>query len=209
MRAQSAKTRVRILVCCFVATLVMLGTWRSRIAWAGTLAKPQRQTVPLTPPPTWTPVPPPVTPAPTRPARVPPRPATPSAGAEPWLDLSVVPSIVAPGSRVTCTVQLANVGGSAMNDARVTLELPPWLVLGDLRATTGSVRVDGLELGWLPDPVGAGDALTFEAHLVVSEDAPPATSALLEALLTWAGGSDRSNQEELELPPVLLPETGG
>lgn len=200
--------RNRNILWLLLALLTVLWVWRDPAVWATSLAKPQRQTVPLTPPATWTPTSPGVTPGPTRSRPKPTRRAIPSQEAEPWLELVLSPTIGGPGSAVAATIVLENLGGAPLTGAQVTLPGSPILEYLFARASSGQVRLMGNQLLWQPDAVEGGERHELQINLVVSEDALPDTTLLMQATVTWPGGEASSNEVTLILPWALLPETG-
>lgn len=195
------------LVVCLLALCFGIGLARSRDAWASSLSKPHRQTVPMTPPPTWTPVPGPSQPTATREPRRTPRPVTPVADALPWLDLESDSLVVGPGSEVSLTLILENLGGSPLSGATVSLDVPAWL-LPELTAAEGQTSVSGFTATWLPPQLEPGGRLQATVRCSVTDQAPPDTQAVLQAWLTWPGGDSQSNEVLLRLPWLLLPDTG-
>lgn len=166
----------------------------------------QGQTVPRTPPPTWTRTPPPVTPAP--PPTDPPPPtwtATPLPGAptpiprpNPALSLSVSPEFAGPGDVVRFVVRAVNYGDAAAVDAELSLEVPwPLAVRGEHRATR--------TLGALQPR----EAIEWVVEATVERDARPGQRLTFQAALRYRDGRLLSNGVALELPPALLPAAGG
>ena len=191
-----------------VALLVIIWTMRDPAVWATSLANPQRQTVPMTPPPTWTPQVTAVSPRPTRTKPEPPRRDTPSPQADPWLGLRADPEVIGPGSAVVITIEAQNLGRAPLNGARVTFVAPPLLTYTFARASSGQVQLVGSDLGWQTGDIGPGESPVLEIHLVVSEEALPEQSIPVRASMTWPGGQVTSNEGLLVLPWALLPETG-
>jgi len=192
-----------------VALLTIVWAFRDPASWGPALAKPQRQTVPLTPPPTWTPQAAAREPTPTQ-AR--PRPPTRSPDRQealPWLGLSLEPGVAGPDSTVVLTVELANVGGAPLTNARVVLPGATVLAFLNARASSGRLELAGAQLVWLPEAMEPRATQTLLVNMRVSRDAPPDSRSLLSASVTWPGGELASNEAELVLPWALLPEAGG
>ena len=195
------------LAICLLALVLGIGLVRSRDAWASPAAKPHRQTVPMTPPPTWTPVPGPSQATTTREPRSAPRPATPVAGALPWLDLDSDSFVVGPGSEVLLALVLENLGGASLSGATISLTVPPWLVPERIEAE-GQTSVSGFVVTWLPPQIepGAREQATIRGS--VTDLVPPDTQTVLQASVAWTGGVSDGNEITLSVPWLLLPDTG-
>lgn len=185
-------------------------------AWANSLAAPHRQTVPLTPPPTWTPVGPPATatPRPARPAPPPTATPAPEQGTaeprpQPWVWLEAMPGVVGPGSQVTVRVELVNVGNAPLAGTVLTLQQAP-LVLRELQwePASGDVRLEADGLVWRPHTLEAQQRTVLLVSGVIAREARPGSQVVVRAELAWPEGTSLSNEVTLSLPRALLPETG-
>ncbi len=181
-------------------------------AWAGRLAAPLRQTVPMSPPPTWTPVAQ-ATPVPPRPRPTQPPPeATPVPQAQPWLWLTVDPHIAAPGMAVTARLEVRNIGGSTMHDAVATIHsanIPTWLRIASYEVTAGSLGMGAERLEWRLGALGAGAEAVCVLTGSIALDAPPGRD--IELLAEFGAPASGSLQDRaiVSLPWALLPEAGG
>ena len=163
------------------------------------------QTVPRTPPPTWTRTPRPVTPfAPTEtplptwtPTLAPGAP-TPIPLANPALALRVSPEVVGPGMVVRLVVQAINHGSAPAEGAEMSLEVPWPLALRDPQRST-------MPLGALRP----GEAAEWLVEATVQSDARPGQELSCQAALSYRGGRVVSNAVTITLPPALLPAAGG
>ncbi len=196
-----------------LAVLVLLALlWGGDTSWAGWLTAPVRQTVPMTPPPTWTPVAP-ATPVPPRPRPTQPPPeATPVPQAQPWLWLNVEPHIAAPGMTVTARLEVRNIGGSTMHDAIATLEsanIPTWLRIDSYEISAGSIAMGAERLEWHLGAMGAGAEAVCVFTGSIALDAPPGGE--LELLAKFGASASGAIQDRalISLPWALLPEAGG
>jgi hypothetical protein len=200
------------LLCVFIALSMAVPA-----AWARPYSSPQRQTVPMTPPPTWTPSRP-TTPTeqPTRPQPPTPGPTAPSPTGEstqprmasPWLGLSAEPFVVQPGMPVSVLLELQNLGDGAMENATITLLSHPYLLFEGVRTSLGQAQLGSAGVSWTPGPLGERGGGTLQVTAVVGPDALPDTSILLSATLSWPGGQVESNELQLSLPAALLPAVG-
>ena len=184
--------------------LVLAGQVLGRGAWASGVLAPQRQTVPLTPPPSWTPETP-VGPIATRPQ--PPAPEdeeSESEGANPWLGLSVAPQLVAPGVEVTLRVQLLNQGKGELSDAIVAMTLPRELEYAGGSASSGLLEHTAGSVLWAVRVAAQGESM-LEVRARVRDDVLPDRQIEFQAQLTWPSGGVSSNVGVLELPWALLP----
>jgi hypothetical protein len=201
--------RQRWLFIIVVLLAVVLGRDR---AWAGWLAAPARQTVPMTPPPTWTPAAP-ATPVPPRPRPTQPSPeATPVPQAQPWLWLTVDPHIAAPGMAITARIEVRNIGGATMHDAIATLDipdLPSWLRIVSYEISTGTMTVGAERIEWRLGALGAGAEAFCTLTGSISLDAPPNRDIELAATFGAPASGAIQDQAIISLPWALLPEAGG
>jgi hypothetical protein len=181
-------------------------------AWAGWLAAPVRQTVPMTPPPTWTPVAQ-ATPLPPRPRPTQPPPeATPVPQAQPWLWLTADPHIAAPGNTVTVRLEVRNIGGSTMDDAIATLDIPdipPWLRVISYEVSAGSIGMGTERLEWRLGALGAGAEAVCVLTGSIALDAPPGRDIELLAEFGAPASGVIQDRAIVSLPWALLPEAGG
>ena len=185
--------------------IVLAGLALGKQTWASVVLAPQRQTVPLTPPPTWTPV---VTVViePTKP-RPPTRTAeqTPvSEEPDPWLGLSVSPQIVAPNMEAVLHISLVNQGGRTLTAGQVSLQLPEALVYVGGEASNGAIGHDAGMVRWTVQ-VAAQSESALEIRVRVAEAALPEQRLEVQADLAWPGGTVSSNSGVLALPLALLP----
>ena len=192
--------------------LFLLG--RELPAWANPAARPPRQTVPRTPPPTWTPEVPLAAPtSPPTPPEPPQRPTpapdeTPLLAPEPWLGLSAEPLLLGPGSQVILRLRLENIGTASLAGARLVLPRPPVLHFTTVRLSTGQVSFGPPGLTWEPGPLESGAGQWLEITALLAEDVLPDGLIPLQATLTWPEGHLVSNALALTLPWALLPEAG-
>ena len=205
----------RAFVGIVVAALLVAAT-QGPAAWTASLAAPQRQTVPLTPPPTWTPEAPTATatqrsapPAPPPTATSAPDQATPEPRPRPWLWLEATPDVIGPGSQVMLRVELVNVGDAPLAEAALTLSQTP-LVLRELRwePAGDDVRLEADKLVWRPRSLEAQQRAVLLISGVVPGSARPGGQVVVRAELAWPEGAPASGEVSLSLPRALLPETG-
>ena len=179
---------------------------RSTPIWARSLAAPHRQTVPMTPPPTWTPDKPAApTPSPTRPKPTP----QPAPVPVPWMAFGAEPTVIAPNSRVVLRLELANVGGAPLLDARVTLDEPLEVPYTTIRVSLGEVDVETSRVIWSPGPLAAGAGGTIEIVGLVADDVLPDGTIPLRAEMSAPGVQSQVQEIALTLPRALLPDAGG
>ena len=185
--------------------LVLMGLALGKQAWASSLLSPQRQTVPLTPPATWTPEAL-ATREPTKPQ--PPTPddeqRQPAEGPRPWLGLSVGPQAMAPGMVSTLRVQLLNQGNGELADALVTMQLPRELVYAGGSMASGSLEHHAGSVLWAIRVAAQSESM-LELQVRVGDDVLPDRRIELQAHLTWPGGVVSSNTGTLQLFLSLLP----
>ena len=207
MRQTRAITHLKWLVGPFLVLLAASFLYHDLPAWASYVAAPQRQTVPMTPPPTWTPVVDLGVPVPTQPPPEPkpPEQATPVPEADPWMWLGVEPTIVGPGSEVALRLELENVGGAPLEGAILVLAEPALLRFVNVRASLGEVQAGASPPNWEAGTIQAGAGGVLEISAVVASDALPDNTIPLSATLTWADGQETSNEIVLVLPWALLP----
>ena len=124
------------------------------------------------------------------------------------MDLSASPLIAGPGALVTIRLELHNIGGEALEDARVQIDQSDTLAFRSGRASTGSARVSGSALLWTPGSLASGQGAVLEIRALVSPDALPGRNISLAALFSWSGGQLTSNEATISLPWALLPEAG-
>ena len=184
--------------------VVLTGLALGKQTWASVVLAPQRQTVPLTPPPTWTPE------APAVPKATRPQPPAPddeqrqSEGANPWLGLSVDPQLVAPGMVSTLSVQLLNQGSGELADALVTMQLPRELVYVDGSTASGSLEHNAGTVLWAVRVAAQGES-RLQVRVRVGDDVLPDRQIEFQAQLAWPSGEVSSNMGALKLPWALLP----
>ncbi|MFH1086916.1 MAG: hypothetical protein V1772_14300 [Chloroflexota bacterium] len=195
-----------------VASLALLGLWglgQGMTAWASALARPGRQTVPLTPPATWTPsVPAPgrtATPPPPRPTR---RPAGTTALPQPWLELEAAPAVVAPGMDVALQVNVVNLGAAPWGGGTVTLEVSD--LLRDLRLgpLTGSASWQGRALIWRLEELAPEASAVLELRATVAQEALPDGRIPVWASLVAPATDALTREAAFELPWAPLPAAG-
>lgn len=200
--------------------------------WHRAGAEALRQTVPLTPPATWTPAapaaPPPeptvpqppdhatalppaeepdpvptALPGPAEPTQALPAPSD-AAAAQPWLGLSARPQIIAPGDVVTLRLELVNLGPGDLAPATVTLGPVPHLTL----RPSGSARVVAGELRWSAPRLAAGEGAVVEVQAVVGGGLLPGEEMVFLGGLAWGGAEVESNEALILAPQAPLPEVG-
>ena len=185
--------------------LVLVGLALGKQAWASSLLSPQRQTVPLTPPATWTPEAS-ATREPTKPQ--PPTPddeqRQPAEGPNPWLGLSVDPQVVAPGMVSTLRVRLLNQGNGQLADALATMQLPRELVYAGGSTTGGSLEHNAGTVLWSVRVAAQSESM-LEVRVRVGDDVLPDRQIEFQAQLAWPSGRVSSNMGALKLPWALLP----
>ncbi len=201
------------LLCVFVAVGMAVPA-----AWARPQNRALRQTVPMTPPPTWTPSSP-VGPTerPTRPQPPTSEPATPSPageptrppGARPWLGLSAEPLVAEPGTAVLILLELQNLSDGSLENATITLPGYSALSLQGVQTSLGQAQFSPDGVTWTPGPLTGHGGGILQLAAVVGPDALPGTQMLLQATLVWPGGQVQSNGWPLSLPAALLPDAGG
>jgi len=212
-RAEKTWTRWAFLAICLVVVLGMVVP----AAWARPRSSTSRQTVPSTPPPTWTPsAPKEATERPTKPqpptaaptTTVPAGEPTQQPVAKPWLGLSAEPLVVQPGASVSILLELQNLGDGSMGNATITLPQHPSLSIEQAQASLGRAEIGMDGIRWVLGPVGAHGVATLQLAAVVGPDVVPDSEILLSAVLVWPGGQLQSNEWRLSLPPALLPAVG-
>ena len=174
------------------------------------------QTVPRTPPPTFTATPsvtPRVSPTdtllPTATATFVPGRPTPTPQPNPLISLQVSPSVVGPGDSVTYIGQVVNHGGAPASGAEINLDIPWPLSIQEASASAGAVEVDEHVLRIRLEALQPGETWTFLLQAAVQPDALPGREIVSRARLIYAQGARESNQATIQLPPALLPATGG
>jgi len=185
--------------------LALLGLALGKQAWASSLLSPQRQTVPLTPPATWTPEAS-ATRKPTKPQ--PPTPddeqRQPAEGPSPWLGLIVDPQVVAPGMVSTLRVRLLNQGNGELADGLVTMQLPRELTYAGGSMASGSLEHNAGSVLWAIRVAAQSESM-LELRVRVEDDVLPDRRIELQAHLAWTDGVVSSNTGALELPWAMLP----
>ena len=175
--------------------------------WASTLTRPERQTVPLTPPATWTPnVPRPTQPAP---ATRRPRPTSASSSSPyPFLELTASPFLLAPGLGLEIELSLQNAGNAPLSEATVVLASPDVADSQQLRTSAGATSLLQGEIVWRVTDLAPDETVTMNLSGAIRRDVQPGRQILLQATVLWEGGQDLSNQVLLTLPNAILPATG-
>jgi hypothetical protein len=132
-----SEPRLKPLIALVLLVGLVLFLGREATTWASPLAKPGRQTVPLTPPATWTPN---VQVAPTaaQPTRPPSADRSGTVGPYPILTVQADPTVLSPGQVSVISVALTNSGNGPLSEAVVTLTQPGLLRLTRSRAAGGS-----------------------------------------------------------------------
>jgi hypothetical protein len=190
---------------CVVGLILFLG--REATSWASSLAKPGRQTVPLTPPATWTPNVP-AAPTAAQPTRPPSADRSGSTGPYPVLALQANPTVLSPEQTSVISVALSNSGNGPLSEAMVTLTQPGLLRLTRSRMSNGTLELGPSQLVWRPGSVAPGETATLELDMVLSAEALPDRQLLVSGTLVWPGGEDLVADMALNLPWALLPATG-
>ena len=174
------------------------------------------QTVPRTPPPTFTAtpsatsqVPPTHTPRPTSTATFVPGQPTLTPWPDPLIELHVSPSVVGPGDVVVYRGQVVNRGGAPATGAQISLGIPSPLSIQGANASMGTVDADSHALRIDLAALDPGAAWTFEVRAVIQANALPGQTVASRARLTYRAGARESGQVTVHLPPALLPATGG
>jgi hypothetical protein len=173
------------------------------------------QTVPRTPPPTFTAtlsatplVTSTFTPLPTATATYLPGTPTPTPQPDPEIRLSVAPAVAGPGDEIVVNVALSNRGNAAATGARLSLDIPTPLEGRDVSATKGESTLTALT--WTVDvgSLAPDESVSASLRLTVPADASPDQSLALQALFDHERGSRSSNVASVLLPPAFLPATG-
>jgi len=190
---------------CIAGASVLIGLTLVGQTWAVTHQSSLRQTVPLTPPATWTPV----VRSEVEPTK--PRPPTRTAdeagetqGADPWLGLGIKPQVVAPRMDTVLSISLVNQGDEGLTDAQVSLKLPDVLDYWGAEASNGRLEVASGTVYWTAQVPPQGES-TLQIRARVAEAAVPDQHVEVEAILAWPGGVVASNRGVLDLPVALLP----
>ena len=184
-------------------------------AWGLTWQTVSGQTVPRTPPPTFTPtrtatprVTPTHTPLPTATATLQPGAPTPVPKADLFITLEVRPRIVGPGQLVTFACQVVNRGNAPGTEVEISLSIAWPLAVEDASSSKGTVRQDGQESIVSLDDLPPGEDVAITLRTRVQQNASPGRILRYRAQLRFKEGSGESNQAELELPAAVLPATG-
>lgn len=181
--------------------------------WAGSAVS--GQTVPRTPPPTFTATPsatplvqPTNTPLPTATATFPPNVPTPTPQADPVIGWTIDRAWAGPGDVLTARCTVFNRGGAIANGTEAVITFPAWLLIDDVALSQGSAtqapgRIAGV-LGSIPPQITA----SVTVRLRVPQDADPGQNISLSAFATYDRGIRIAQDVSVGLPPALLPNTG-
>ncbi len=185
-------------------------------AWSLTWQTASGQTVPRTPPPTFTrtftPTPrvtPTHTPLPTATYTLVPGAPTPVPRPDLFIALAAKPGIAGPGNLVTFTCQVGNRGNAPANNLTASLSIPWPLAIQDVSLPKGQFRFDANEATISLDSLQPGEEIAITLRARVQENASPGKTLRYRAQLTSTGGERESNEVIIELPWALLPATGG
>ncbi len=192
----------------FVGLLLLLAiVWASSTstAWAMSLESPLRQTVPLTPPATWTPIAPTTSPtsAPTtapRPTAVPqPTDAPVEEGyAQPWVTLEDTFFEIAPGDLVELNIMVENVGTAFSDLNPVTVNANGLAIVEASGEMVFNTVVAAL------DP---GEADSLQVTIQVPDDLWPGDSFTVTVMASMDDIFD-AQEVTLDAPRAILPATG-
>lgn len=174
------------------------------------------QTVPRTPPPTWTrtrTAAPPETESPTLPptatATLAPGAPTPVPQPDPAVSLNVTPYFGGPGDIIRFTVRLRNHGSAVATGLTVTLPWPDPLFVLALSASAGEVSAGSGEIVWRLGQLAPGAEAVWTLQAQIAADAMPDQVLRYRARLSFDGGLRESEERMLLLPWTRLPATGG
>jgi len=174
------------------------------------------QTVPRTPPPTWTrtrTAAPPVTETPAPPpaatATLAPGAPTPVPQPDPAVSLTIAPAFGGPGDVIRFTVRLRNDGSAAATNLTVALPWPDPLLVLALSASAGEVSAGSSEFVWRLGQLAPGAEAVWTLQAQIAADAMPDQVLRYRARLSFDGGLRESEERTLLLPWTRLPATGG
>ena len=114
-----------------------------------------------------------------------------------------------PGSVLTFTLQLTNVGPAELLDVRIEDILPSSLVLQDVAVYLGKVETVGHRATITLDRLASGQTVVITVRVQVAADAVPGTIIDHQPVAYYAGVEQRWPLLSVALPPAELPPTGG
>lgn len=203
---------VGIALLALAGTLLLGGLDLARWSWRTVSG----QTVPRTPPPTFTPTPsatlpitPTDTPPPTATATLAPGAPTPVPRPNPVISLNARPQTIGPGDVVTFTCRLANHGNAAAEQVQMSLPILWPLAVQSAVSSAGTVGFDVQGLSFALDALQPEQEVAITVRAVVQEDTSPDQTLVYRAQLVFREGERESNEVQVILPPALLPATGG
>jgi hypothetical protein len=191
--------------------LSLLGLGR----WSLGGGKVSGQTVPRTPPPTFTATPS-VTPM-QRPTETPrhtatatPRPGEPTSVPRPdvGLEMDASPLVVGPNQLVVVQVRVFNMGNGAARDVVLDLSALAPLSIQRISSDRGRYVLEPYRASLGLEQLGPGESWEVTAETAVAADAWPGRTSPVDAALRHVDGSANA-QVTIHLPPALLPAAGG
>ena len=162
-----------------------------------------------TPTPTRAPEEPTTTPEPTTKPTSPPEKTPPAAPVELALNQTCSSAIALPGTVLTFTLQLTNLGPAELLDVRIEDVLPSQLLLQEVAVYSGQVETTDNRVTITLARLSGGQTVVITVRVLVAADAVPGTIIDHQPVVFYAGMEQYWPLLSVALPPAELPPTGG